>query len=126
MHEAAHAPDDAAPAPHELTDDLRLRACVRVLESQWPLLAIRDFCANPEGTLDLSRPGGALLVYRPHFEAGVLPLSAEEHGLLAGMAQGRALADALDETLKAFPAFDFRAFLMKFAALRIFASRTGV
>jgi hypothetical protein len=124
-HEAAHAADDAALEPQEFSEALCLRASVKVMESKWPLPEIRDFCANPEGVLDVGRPGGFWLVYRPHLEVKILPLSAEEYALLERMAEGRALADALDETLKAFPAFDFRSFLAKFAGLRIFTSRPG-
>jgi hypothetical protein len=121
VHEAYHAADDAALAPDALDETIRLRAHARLLQSPWPLLAIRDFCRAPEGELDISRPGGKLLVCRPGLDVEIVPLAAEEFRMLS-LLRGKALPAALEEMLEEYPAFALGPFLLKFARLALFTS----
>lgn len=135
MNEAYYAPDDAPLAPAGLQSappgtlaDVALppRSSVRLLESRWPLLTIRDFCLkedrNEEETLDLALGGCRVMIYRPVLVADIVPLAPAEYAFLQAVKAGNVLGDALASVLKRFPGFDFQGFLQKHLALETFAA----
>lgn len=138
VNEAYYAPDDKPLTPDalqnvpldELADMvLPLRLSVRLLESRWPLVAVRNFCLkeNRPGshdeseTLDLSHGGCRVMVYRPGLAADIVPLEPAEYAFLQDMRAGKTLGGALETTLKTVPDFDFQSFLQKHLTLETFS-----
>ncbi len=135
MNEAYYAPDDRSLTPAALQnvplDDLAdmvlpLRTSIRLLESRWPLTAIRDFCfrenRDESEMLDLDQGGCRVMIYRPGLSAEIVPLEAGEYAFLQAIGAKNTLGDALEITLKSFPAFDFQGFLQKHLGLETFSA----
>ncbi len=134
MNESYYAPDDSPLTladlqnmPPEILADmaLPLRSSSRFLTSNWPLIALHDFCIK-EGreeseTLNLHQGGCHLMVYRPALTAEIVPLEAAEYTFLLNMGAKKSLGDTLEITLRSFPDFDFQACLQKHIALETFA-----
>jgi len=135
MNEAYYAPDDRPLTPaglqnvplEELADMiLPLRASIRLLDSRWPLSAIRNFCLkenrDERETLNLDQGGCQIMVYRPGLSADIVPLESAEYAFLQAMSAGDTLGQSLETILKTFPGFDFKGFLQKHMALETFSS----
>lgn len=135
MNEAYYAPDDRPLTPaglqnvpmDELADMvLPLRASVRILESRWPLVGIRDFCLkenrDESETLDLDQGRCRIMVYRPNLSAEIVVLDLAEHAFLWSLQTGKTLGDALEAVLDGFPGFDFQGFLQKHLLLETFSA----
>jgi len=139
MNAAYYAADDTALTPQQLgaiapedLDDITLkpRAAVHLVDSKFPLLAIKDFCEkNKEGenneTLDISVPGQPIMVYRPALAVKLTPLGQDEFDMLSQLSEGRALGDAVETIIATYPDFDFAAFLQKHMALETFLPLTA-
>ena len=124
INEAYYADDDKAltlqdlqSLPVENMSDLHLqpRSSVRLLEFRWPLEAIRTFCLNhdegSDATLDLNQGGCQLMVFRSGLSAEVVSLEPAAYDFLQALAGQKTLGEALENTLKSFPSFDFQQFL---------------
>ncbi len=132
LNQSYYAKDDGAlsaeslgqVAPDTLGDlKLALRDSVHLLKSEYPIIAIRDFCeGDQDGTLDLDQGGVHLLVIRPQFKTETVILQEDEFEMLKALQSGQALGEAVDNTLKQHPNFDFQAFLQKHIALETFAA----
>lgn len=135
MNEAYYAPDDRPLTPSglqnapfdELTDmNLPLRSSVRLLESRWPLVVLRDFCLkenrHESEMLDLKQGGCRVMVYRSGLSADIVPLEPAEYMFLRAVEAENTLGNALEITLKTFPGFDFQGFLQKHLALETFSA----
>lgn len=135
MNEAYYAPDDRNLTPADLQNIpfdaladmvLRLRSSVRLMDSRWPLSAIRDFCLkekqDDKETLDLDQGGCRLMVYRPGLSAEIVPLEPAEYAFLKGIQAGKQLGEGLGSVLKTFPGFDFQGFLQKHLTLETFSA----
>lgn len=135
MNEAYYAPNDEALTPAALQNVpiekladvvLPLRSSVRLMDSRWPLLAIRDFCLkenrNEAETLDLDKGGCRLMIYRSGLSAEIVPLELSEHAFLQGIQAGKPLGERLESVLKTFPGFDFQGFLQKHLGLETFSA----
>lgn len=133
VNEAYYAEDDKALTPQDLQSlpvenmsDMRLtpRSSVRLLESRWPLEAIRTFCLNHDekndATLDLNQGGCQLMVFRSGLVAEVVALEPAAYNFLQSLAGRKALGESLENTLKSFPAFDFQQFLQDHLKLETF------
>ena len=134
MNESFYAPDESPLSlsnlhniPHcELADTtLRLRSSVRLLESRWPLLAIREFCLkenrDESETFDLDQGGCKIMAYRPAPSVELVSLDLPEYKFLRGVQARRALGDILESALETYPDFDFQCFLQKYLALETFS-----
>jgi Putative DNA-binding domain len=134
MNESFYAPDDGPLSrsdlesiPHcELADmTLRLRSSVRVLDSRWPLLAIREFCLqenrDESETLDLDQGGCKIMVYRPALSVELVSADLAEYDFLQGIQEGRALGSIVESALQTHPHFDFQGFLKKLLILETFS-----
>jgi hypothetical protein len=134
MNESFYAPDDRPISrsdlegiPHcELADmTLRLRSSVRLLESRWPLLAIREFCLqkniDESETLDLNQGDCKIMVYRPALSVEVTSVDPPEYKFLLGVQAGMALGDNLESTLQIYSGFDFQEFLQKHLIIETFS-----
>lgn len=135
MNESFYAQDDSALHPSglqnvpgcELADvTLQLRSSVRLLESGWPLLAIREFCLQDDRdeseTLDLDQGGCRIMIYRPALSAEIESLDTTEYDFLKGIKEGRPLGYILESVLQTHPDFDFQAFLQRHLLLETFSS----
>lgn len=135
MNEAYYAPDDSPLTPADLQniplDELAdmvlpLRASVRLLESRWPLVAIRDFCLkenrDESERLDLDQGGCRGMIYRPGLSADIVSLGTGEYAFLQAIEAKNTLGNALEITLKTFPGFDFQGFLQKHLTLETFSA----
>lgn len=134
MNEAYYAPDDEAltsaalqNVPLEKLADMVLppRSSVRLLDSRWPLLAIRDFCLKEKRddreTLDLDQGGCRGMVYRPGLSVDIIALEPTEYALLHALKADKKLGQALETALKTEPNFDFQGFLQKHMTLETFS-----
>jgi hypothetical protein len=130
---AEHAPDDspldqatlaAIPMDHLSDVKLELRQSSHLLKSRYPLLALRDFCLNPESLApDLSAATEThLMIYRPSLEVEIVPLSQDEYKFLENIHAGNNLGDALTQTLENNESFNISTALQKHLLLGTFKS----
>ena len=135
MNESFYARDDSTLDPSDLQNvpgseladmAFRLRSSVRLMESRWPLPAIREFCLQEKRdesqTLDLDQGGCKVMVYRPFLSAEIELLDPTEYDFLKGVNEGSPLGDILESVLQTHPDFDFQAFLQKHLRLETFSS----
>lgn len=115
--------DDLARVPSESLEKIHLksRQSTTLLNSRYPLLAIRDFCLSDheDQTLDLDQGGVRLMVYRPHLDVEIVNLTPAEFDMLQYL-QTRSLGDALSQTINRHPDFDVQCFLQKHITLETF------
>lgn len=134
LHQAHYAPDSQALDAAELArldpavlGDIRLalRPGCRVLAFGFdiPALWLAHQQADVTWPADLERPVWCL-VCRPHWRAEPLPLSAGEHAVLAALAQGHPLGEALEQGAQADAALDPGATLPRWIQSRIFLTLT--
>ncbi len=120
-NEAYYARDDHPIAPEDIASTpLKLRSSATLLRSDYPLLAIHDFCLNgheENETLNLGTGGEMLMIYRPALEVQFVKLDAEEFKILSMIQNGKALTEAIEK----FPDFDFQSFLARHIRLETFA-----
>ncbi len=133
INNAYYAHDDEALSANNLSqipaDDLEnielpLRLSANLIESDYPILEIRDFCLNDgEGeSPDLNKKKNTrLLIIRPKLEVDIIPLDADEFLTLTQLDNSVALGKAVERTLEEFPDFDFARFLQKHIELETFA-----
>ena len=119
---ALNPQDLAAIGPEELASlELKLRDSVHLIESSYPLTAIRDFAQNPEGTLDLDQGGEYLLIHRPALEVVITPISADIFYIIKTLREkGVTLGIAVEKTLETYPDFDIQDFLQTQLSLETF------
>lgn len=129
VNAAYFAPDDAAMTAAELSPEnlhLQLRRSAQLVESKFPVSAIRRFCLNKnrgaDEVLDISGGGEKLLVLRPELKIMIIELNDAEYDFLKSIAGGVETATALEETLGRHPNFDFARFLQSHIALGSFAA----
>lgn len=135
MNESLYAKDDGALDPSDLQNvlgceladmTLSLRSSVRLMESRWPLLAIREFCLqenkDESQTLDLDQGGCKVMIYRPFLSAEIESPDSSEYDFLKGVKEGSSLGDILENVLQTHPDFNFQAFLQKHLRLETFSS----
>jgi len=133
INEAYYAADDKALTPQDLQNlsvesmsevHLQPRSSVRLLESRWPLEAIRAFCLNhnenSDDTLDLGQGGCQLMVFRSGLSVEVGSLEPAAYDFLQSLASQKTLGESLENTLKSFTAFDFQQFLQYHLKLETF------
>lgn len=133
-HEAYYAQDDEALAGDyfaQMSEDglldavLSLRSSATLIESDYPLLAVKAFCADEDGhdAPDLTRAHEErLLIYRRALEVEIVSLDKGEFFLLKQLDNGIALGLAVERTLDKYPEFDFTDFLKKHISLETFSS----
>jgi hypothetical protein len=134
MNESFYAPDDGPLSPADLESishceladmTLRLRSSVRLLESHWPLLAIREFCLqenrDDSETLDLDQGGCKIMVYRPALSVELVSVDLAEYDFLHGIQAGRPLGSIAETALQTHQHFDFQGFLQKLLILETFS-----
>ncbi len=132
MNHAYYAEDDEAlPAdalaqipPEELAGTiLNLRQSATLIQSPYPLDDLYKFCIHNGTAPDLTTQVTCrILVYRPHLEVKIVPLSKGEYYFLRRL-QAKTLELALEDTLKNHPDFDFSAFLQKHIVLEVFSEK---
>ncbi|MDH5722715.1 MAG: putative DNA-binding domain-containing protein [Alphaproteobacteria bacterium] len=124
LHKAYHAADDSpmstddfsAIEPDSLADTtLTLRGSLSLIASPYPLQAIRDMCLKktedaPDMTIDHNT---RIMVWRQKLEVNILPLEDDEFMMLSEIKKDKSLGEAVENTLNAYPDFDFAAFLKK-------------
>lgn len=133
LHESYYAPDDSPLRPEDLaglmTGDLGalrlpLRSSIRLIESFWPLLEIRNFCLRDDSgdeRLDLDQGGCRFMTLRRGLNAEIVPLSSCECFFLDCLRKGMTLGDSLGRVMSSEGAFDFAGFLDKFIRLETFS-----
>ena len=130
---AEHAPDDsplhqsalaAIPMDHLSDVKLELRDSCHLIKSRYLLLALRNFCLNPENPApDLSAVTEThLMIYRPSLEVEIVPLSQDEYEFLENIAAGNNLGDALSQTIENNESFNIGTALQKHLLLGTFKS----
>ena len=135
MNEARCAKDDStlqasdlsAIAPEEyLQTVFKLKNCVKIMRSDFPLDKIYDFCTNEDDidtkTLDITGPETFLLVTRVGWEPHIIRLDAAEFFMFQNLQQEVSLETALEAVLENYPDFDFAAFLQNYIGLETFSS----
>jgi hypothetical protein len=116
---------DLAVIPSEKLETLRLkpRDCVFFLKSGWNLIEIRDFCLNESNEAPYIKNSGVfLMIYRtdyPHISVEILNLMESEYEFMNRI-QTQPLGLALEETLRAYPDFDFQTALQRHITLQTF------
>lgn len=124
-----HAKDDKALSPQDMANipankletlELKLRDSVHLLQSPWPLQAIRAFCHDEKaGAPDINSGGVCVLVRRPHLDVEVVEISAGEYKFLSAL-KTLPLGEAVVETLDAYPDFDFQSTLQRHMKFQLF------
>ena len=96
---------------------------VELIESIYPLLAIKSFCEDgAEGTLNLDQAGVKLMIARPDLEVQIAQLEDDEFMALLHFKEGRALGEVVELVMTDYPGFNFQDFLQKHLALETFRS----
>ena len=134
INQAYYAPDDAAFTSRDMegfneadfnTALLVPRASVTLMESAYPLVAIRDFCKraeeaddnnagddnNDDSHLDLNQGGCRLMIWRPELDIRVEMLDSAQMEMMRRLAAEQPLNTAVAQTLHNHPGFDFAGFL---------------
>lgn len=136
INEAFYAKDDDSLSPRDIESaasghlaelSLRLRSSVSLINSRWPLSAIRNYCLNHEDStelLNLDQEGGPLIIYRPHLSVEIAHLHLAEFHLL-NLLPLKTLGEALEEVLRIYPDFDFLEFFQRHLLLETFSSLTA-
>lgn len=135
MNEAYYAQDDRPLIQADLQNmpldkladmALLLRSSVRLLESRWPLVAIRDFSLkesrDEQETLNLDQGDCRIMVYRPGLSVDIITLEPAEYGFLQALKAGKTLGQALETALKTKLEFNFQGFLQKHLTLETFSA----
>ncbi|MBP7721402.1 MAG: putative DNA-binding domain-containing protein [Alphaproteobacteria bacterium] len=119
--EALSAPDLAViPAGWLEQLELKLRDSVHLLQSPWPLHAIRAYCLDDKmNAPDIHSGGACLLIHRPHLDVEIVKISAGEYKFLNTL-RTLPLGKAVVETLAAYPDFDFENTLQRCMKLQLF------
>lgn len=124
------APDDAALTPTQLaavpsealgTLRLSLRAGVSLLRSAYPIDRIWALNHGGNETVDLDQGGVALLVFPRAEDAAFAPLDDATAALVAAIADGRSLGDAVEQVMQVHPGLDVGAALGRLLSLRALA-----
>ena len=98
-----------ATIPPDKLADTPLSPCgyVKLIRSNYPLTAIREFCALPEeeqGTLDLGQGGVRLMVYRSGHDVKTLELDEDKFYMMQTLGDGTVLGGAvLEKEVKTTP-----------------------
>ena len=131
QNRAYYAPDDtaltakhlAAIAPEYLADTvLILRSSAYLIESQYPLTALQDYCLHgADDHFDMTQGGVTLMVYRPALQTRIIELDAPSFAFLRGASQGQSLGDTAAAVMSAYPDFDIQAFLAAHIGLGSFS-----
>ena len=102
---------------------LNLKSSVILVDSNWPIAAIRNFCLDTDqsGTLDLDQGGCQLMVFRPEFTSLIQLLNPAEFHFLQGAQRGKTIGEALEQTLSQWPDFKFDVFLQDHLKLQTFS-----
>jgi len=107
--------------PHADLPHLRFffRASVALIESDYPLDAMIDFCSAPEphDPLDISQRDAKILVFRPALAVEIRKLDDSEYAFLIALRAGKSIAEAAESA----PGLDLAAILQKYLGLGIFA-----
>lgn len=118
--------------PEDRLPDLRLplRASVHLLQSNFPLDRIVDFCRteNPQGTLDIGNNSGTdantgkthLMIFRPELQAQMRKIGAGEFIFLRALKDGNHLMNAAEWATRADETFDLAATLQRHLQLGTF------
>ncbi len=132
INRAYYAPDDLPLAAESLSkipehslDGIQLlpRQSVTLLESQYPILHIKDFCEDEDhyDAPDLTTAAETrLMIYRPGLDVEIMPLDKDEFFILKQLSNSKTLGLSIQETLDAYPDFDFTVFLQKNISLETF------
>lgn len=125
--DVALAPDALAQVPPESLGDvvLNLRSSATLIASSYPLESIRSFCLDADNNPapDLTEEHTCrLLIVRPTLEVNIVYLPEDEFEMLRLLQDKVPLGDAVEQTMAAFPTFDFTAFLQKHTTLESFTS----
>ena len=132
MNDAYYAQDDIAMdadalskiAPEELGETmLRTRHSLHLLQSEFPILDIRNLCLNDaQDAPDLENPTPFYgMVYRPGFDVNIVSLEQDEFTLLSKIKDKKSLGSAIENTLESYPNFNFTNFLTKHISLETFS-----
>lgn len=130
VNDAYYAADDTALtvdvlgtiAPEALGDlVLPLRHSAQLIHSDYPVMAIRHSCLNPDDDMAVDMAQGSyVMVHRPVFEVTYTALKEDEYAMLLALHKQATLGDAAEYVLTHSPNFDFQAFLQKHIALETF------
>ncbi len=127
---STHAPDDApmlttdmAKIPPKILENfhLKVRKSVFFLKSRWPLTKIREFCLD-DGTEipSLVSKGVFLMIHRADsspIDVKVVELPESEYEFMKKL-NAMPLGPALEETMGAYPDFDFQTTLQRHITLQ--------
>jgi len=121
---ALRGEDLAMVAPEALENlVLGVMPSVELFESNYPILAIKEFCENgAEGQLDLDQGGVRVMISRPQLEVQIVPLDMDEFMALSLFKHGGALGSVIEAVMKEYPEFDFQGFLQKHLVLETFSA----
>jgi hypothetical protein len=133
VNEAYYAKDDTALTAEILAkippEILRLtpRASMRLVQSAYPVSAIREFCLNKNRSeneqLDIGTDGEKLMIFRPEFEIVIARMQDDEFAFMTLLQTGNGgLGPALEKILQQHPNFNFQAFLQRHIALGSFTA----
>lgn len=124
VNKAYYAENDTALSPEKLqqieTKDyenicLTLRSSVSLLHSKYTVDEIKDFALitgkNADETFDITKQGTPLLIYRPDLQVRTEYLEESAFTMLTQIQEGVPIGNALSNTLKTYPDFDFQKFL---------------
>ena len=131
MNDAYYAKDDTALSQEELASipgeelsdtHLKLRDCVKLIASPYPLHDIRDFAmSDGEGqSIDIGGGKAFLMTYRPKLDTEIIILDEAEFAMLSHLQSGKALGEAVENTINLHEDFDFGPFLQKHLFLGTF------
>lgn len=124
INKAYYAPDDTAlnsenfeSVKEEDYENIRFtfRASVSLLHPKYAVDEIKDFALNTnkaeDKTLDITKAGTPLLVYRPALQVRTEYLQPCGFSMVSGLKEGLNLGRALNRTLETHPDFNLQEFL---------------
>ena len=133
IHHANHAQDDHPLTPESLASMpqdtladliLSLRESCTLLRCTYPVMAIREFCLNPElqpPDID-TKTQVFLLVYRPQRDIHFISLEPAEYIFLENIKSGETLGHALTQAIENNATFEISSVLQKHLLLATFKS----
>ncbi len=122
LDDAPLTPQDMATFQTNIPEYLPLRTSCFLFSSPYPLPDIKSFAANPD---DLPPPKlddnpAHLLIYRPALKAEYLKLTDIEFFFLTRLHHSLPLMEAVEDTLRYAPSFDFAKTLQNFTMRGVF------
>ena len=119
--------NDLAQLPPEQYEEtiFKLKNSVQLLHSDFPLAAIYNFCKEKSGDdaqLNIDDEESFILITRMEWDPTVFNLEASEYHFFSQLQEEKPLGECLEQTMEAYPDFNFAEFLQNYMGLETFSA----